>query len=165
MFLPGLGALVMQRRQRGGDGLVALRALFVAFVTPMVWFGVVVLLVVEEDDEPVPVWPVVGGLVLMGVLAAVASSRVLPLRCGALVSSYRTRLFVRLAMAEATALAGVVATFVTGHGWLYLVGLAASAPVYRRAAPSRPNLVHDQAQLQESACGRDLTAALRTGMN
>jgi hypothetical protein len=161
----------MRRAQRDGDGntLQVLRLVFTTFVMSYVLFGVVVVLVAggesaEADRRPASA--VAAGVVAVGVLSLVAPRLIeRPLNCSdesALVSSYRTRLFVRMAFAGAAALAGFAGSFVSGEAWMYALGAAFAAVGYIRLAPSRRNLERDQEDLNQRGCVLSLTDLLLT---
>ena len=88
-----------------------------------------------------------------------------PLDCAsdtALAGAYRTRFFLRIALAESVGLFGFTFAFIGGGKWLYYAGAAFTLfRFWTHAAPTRSALVRDQEDLNASGCGRSLVAALR----
>ena len=152
------------------DGLMALRLIYFAVVQTTVLLGVVVAVMSfagAYGHGPVSLWVGAGGVVAMGVLTAIASAVAPPaLDCrtpARLAATYRTRLIIRLALAEAPMLAGFVAALVTANPFVYLVGTPFAVPAFSRAAPSHANLEREQDDLILQGCGISLSEALRGG--
>lgn len=162
------GYLTLFSRGRGwseNDGLVTLRQLWLTFVAAVVLFGVVVAFVVPGAPTS-PAGPWIIALVVIGAAAVTAASAFgrHPLNCTsgpALATSYRTRFFLRLALSEAVALFGFVASFLAGHWWLYWVGAAFTFVGFALNSPTRAHLAADQERLSSSGCFQSLAQALR----
>jgi peptidoglycan/LPS O-acetylase OafA/YrhL len=164
-LVPGW-SLRLRKRSGDSDGLVLLRGIFLSFTTALLLVGVVVVVLESAEglggtvsDTPASV-----GIALMG-LASLAGSRLeRPLPCGddaRLAKSYTQRFFLRLALAEAAALAGFVAFVLTGSGWMYPLGLLFTAIGFAQLAPTTKNLEEDEERLRVSGCARSLVDALR----
>lgn len=152
--------------KRHGNGLVALRHLFLAFCSAVVLIGVVVLLIGTDtsSDPAIGLGPALAAVTLVGIAGIVAAERfVRPLDCSseaALASSYRTRMFLHLAFGEAPAFVGFVMLFVADTQVAYFVGAAFTAIVYVRIAPTKAHVVADRATLRGRRCDLDLVAVL-----
>jgi F0F1-type ATP synthase membrane subunit c/vacuolar-type H+-ATPase subunit K len=149
------------RRSRG-DLLANLRSVYLSFPSSMILFGVVIPFVLpfHGDQQTLP-WAM--ALVAIGVVTTLLM-RVLerPLPCDSLAGGFRTRMFLRIAFAETTALFGFVFAFIVLSGWLYYFAVLLSVPGLIRAAPTRGALIREQQELTARGCGRSLVAALRT---
>jgi hypothetical protein len=164
MLVPGARLLYM-RRQRSGDPLVLLRAVFLSFSIALVAFGVVLAVIGGLPNGPVVPWlPIL--IALCG--ASVVGVHIVmqkPLACaseGALAASYRARFFATIAMTEAVALFAFVFTFIGGPAWIYDVGGAfALIRFWTTIAPTRSALMRDQDILDTRGCPLSLIAALR----
>jgi hypothetical protein len=103
---------------------------------------------------------------MCGVLSLVVSRLFeRPLDCSdeaALLVGYRTRFFLRVAVAEAPALVGFVGSFLSGEAWMYPLGALFAAVGFVRLAPTRRNLERDQEELNQRGCGLSLTNLLIT---
>lgn len=163
--------LAIRRAQRSGDTntLQVLRLLFTSFAMSLVLIGVVVIALTgsgtAEPDRPAAS-VVAAGVVAYGVLSLFAP-RVIerPLDCTdetALLSGYRTRLFLRIAFAHAAALVGFVGFSLSGEAWMYPLGASFTVVGYVRLAPSRRNLERDQEELNQQGCVLSLTDLLVT---
>lgn len=164
-LVPGWG-LRFRKRSGGSDGLVLLRGVFLSFATALLLIGVVVgvLESAEELGGTVPETPASLVVAVIG-LASLAGARVeRPLDCeddARLARSYTQRFFLRIASAEAAALAGFVAFVLTGSGWMYPLGGLFAAIGFAQVAPTARHLEEDQERLRESGCARSLVEALR----
>jgi hypothetical protein len=102
---------------------------------------------------------------MLGVLSLVGSRAVeKPLDASsdsALLGTYRTRFFMRLAFSEAPALFGFVAFILSGASWLYLVGGVFSVIGLWITAPTAGNLARDQDALSGAGFPKSLVATLR----
>jgi hypothetical protein len=161
-LVPGLG-MRKARRAAKGDPLVAMRQIFISFCTALVLFQVVLLyLPIEADAAPGLALFLLGiGAISCFVLRPVVEK---PLRCGdalSLVGQFQTRMFVRIAFSEAAALFGFVGFFVANVSWVYPIGAAMAFAGFFMAAPSKRNLVRDQAELRRHGCHESLVRALR----
>jgi hypothetical protein len=158
-----------QRIERGGDGLVALRLLFVTFALSLVLIGVVVAVLAATGGEEGDIdagW-VIAGVIAYGVVSLVMIRFFRPgLDCTnkeTLSRSYRTRFFLRIASSDAAALMGFVGFILTWNPLLYPIGLAFAAVGFSILAPTAANLARDQMTLTLGGCGRNLVADLRGG--
>lgn len=164
-LVPGWG---LQLRKSGGrtDGLVLVRGAFVSFVSAFVLIGIVVW-VLEATGSPegsVSATAASLGVALVGVASLAGSALDRPLACdddSGLAKSYTQRFFLRVALAEAAALAGFVAFVVTGSSWMYVLGALFTALGFARLAPSTAHLRDDEERLREAGCHRSLVATLR----
>jgi hypothetical protein len=163
-FVPGLAA---RRAATAANALVAMRSLFLAFAMAQVLIGVVVLLVVPGGDRADPaIDPGVAaaGVAVIGVVLVLVSWRLKrQLPCGdlgELVSAYRTRFFLRIALAEASTLLGFTACFLSDSALPYLAGIVPAAIGFARLAPTRGNLQREDDALVAQGCGHSLYATL-----
>ena len=164
VVLPSLAA----KRAAAADVrlLVALRTVFMAFAAGLAGVTVVVavLSLTAGFESSVPTLPAAAVVALVG-LAGIAAERMAskPLDCTSdesLAAGYRARFFVRMALAEAAALAGFVAFVLTASPVPYAVGLAFAVLGFARAAPSAAHVESDEQALAASGCGRSLRTAL-----
>jgi hypothetical protein len=149
------------------NALVATRAVFLSFCCALVGFGVVLVFIGSGNSTKArtPSAPVAAALVVMGLLSFAGRRLEQPLSCESdakLIGTYRTRFFMRVAFAEAVALFGFVAVFLTGEFWLYPLALLFTAVGFARLAPTPANLAKDQQELYAVGCARSLVAALAT---
>jgi hypothetical protein len=169
ILLPPLGVRRQQQLVASGrqSPLLALRSLFVSFCFALVLVGVVVLILAAAGsiEQTFPPEYAAIGVVLLGASTLLLPRFVeRPLVCtdeGALIGSYRTRMFIRIALGETPALLGFCAFVLSGAPWLYFVGAVFTVPGFVRAAPSAANLEHDQQELVTAGCGLSLVAVLR----
>ena len=153
------------RRRRKRDPITTVRIMYLAFVTALGWYGFVLGFIAPFRSERNGVgWAIgIGALALANLVVVRSVER--PLSCEsetALAGSYRTRLFIRLAFAESTALLGFVASFLIDGNWIYFFAVLCSAPAFVRLAPSRTALIREQDELTARGCSHSLVAALRT---
>ena len=167
MILPFL-AIGTAAHRGTSDALIMMRMVFVYFVQTLVILAVVVIALSVSDTIPgSDVDPMVAALAVAAVGGmGLVLARVVPpaLDCttsATLVGTYRTRFFIRLALAEAGAMAGFVGFIVTGRPILFLLGTAFTAAGFARAAPTIRQLERDQEELSWSGCGRLLIPTLR----
>jgi hypothetical protein len=162
-MLPG-GA---QLAKRQADALVATREIFVSFCTALALFGVVLVFLGFDGTRSQISDVVAAGIVVVIGVATLALRMVFgnrSLDCAGVVqlrTSYRSRFFLRMAIAEVAALCGFVLTFMAEASWLYFVGAAFTAVGFAAAAPTRRQLARDQARLTATGCSLDLVAAIR----
>jgi hypothetical protein len=160
--------LAVRRAQRAGDlnTLQMLRLFFTSFALSIVLIGVAVLLIADDEKaEPrLDVSLVAAGVVAYGLLSLVVPRLIeRPLPCSdetALVVGYRTRLFLRIAFANAAALIGFVGFSLSEEAWMYPLGALFTVMGYARLAPSRRNLENDQQELSQRGCSLSLASAL-----
>ncbi len=158
------GVLKRRIRHQGGlNGVGQFRMLFIAFCNAIAMFGFVLLFIVPLTGGGSAALVFVGVMVLVAFVDYAVLSRLeRPLVCDALLASYRSRFFVRLASAEVIALIGFVATFLLHTAWVYFPCAALTAIGFARAAPTRAALQRDQQQLTSQGCEKSLVAALNT---
>jgi cbb3-type cytochrome oxidase subunit 3 len=135
----------------------------------LVLIGVVVIALTGNgtaEPDRLAASVVAAGVVAYGVLSLFAPRLIeRPLDCSdesALVTGYRTRLFLRIAFAHAAALVGFVGFFLSGEAWMYPLGAIFALVGYVSLAPSRRNLERDQEELNQQGCGLSLTGVLVT---
>ena len=155
-------ALIARRKRR--DPITTLRILFLAYVIALALYGVVLLFVEPFRSAHNGLgWAIgIGALALANLVLVGRIER--PLSCdseAALGGSYRTRLFIRLAFAESTALLGFVAAFLIDGNWIYFFALLCSIPAFIRLAPTKLAFVRDQDELTGRGCALSLIEAIR----
>lgn len=141
--------------------IAVLRLVFTAYLGMVIGLGVVSALVAGGGDAEPLVFVV--AIVAIAVAGSVLAGTAGTLSCrdaASLISSYRTRFFLRLAVAEVPVLVGFAATFLVEPWWIYLVGVGVAVPGFVRASPSRSRLVRDQERLQLEGCPHDLLELL-----
>jgi F0F1-type ATP synthase membrane subunit c/vacuolar-type H+-ATPase subunit K len=151
-------------RRARTDPITQVRLVYVAFTNALILYGVVLAFDSPFRSHASSVgWPIaIGALALVNLVAVRLVER--PLSCEsdeALASSYRTRLFVRLAFAESTALLGFVAAFTFQGSWIYFFGVLCSVPAFVRLAPTKAAFVRDQDDLTGRGCALSLVEAIR----
>jgi hypothetical protein len=171
ILIPGL-AIRRQRKlmSEGGDGLIALRLVFVTFASALIVIGVVVAVLAAAggEDADVHVGWAIAAVMAFGVvsLTMVRFFRA-RLDCASretLSLSYRTRFFLRIAFSDAAAVMGFVGFILTWNPAPYAVGLVFAAVGFAYLAPTRANLSREQTALTLAGCGRNLVADLRGGV-
>ena len=163
-FLPGRAA----RRAAGErNALVALRSLFLAFALAQVMIGVVVLVLFagETQGEPsISTGVAVGGTFAIGLALVVMSWSLLrALPCddlGRLIGAYRSRFFLRIALAEASTLIGFAASLLAESPLPYVAGLVPAAIGFARLAPTAANLRREDDALLARGCPHSLYRTL-----
>jgi len=164
-----VGGFVAGPQKAGAPGvapLVQLRMMLVVFTIGLLGCGVVTLVVAPADDGEGLAAPVAAGVVLaVGVagwlLTPLLSPRLDCSTAATLVATYRTRFFLRMAIAEAAALAGFAVALVAYQPWPYFLGLAFTLIGFVRAAPTTRNLARDQDVLSVAGCAHPLAETLR----
>ncbi len=165
VFVPVVGVRAATRT--AGDPLQNLRNIFSSFCAAVVVMGVVVLILGDLDpaqaDRPGLSVPVV----VIGSAVALVLQRLLPRPLDGsgpetLAASYRSRLFLRIALAETCALIGFVSFVAFGPPWVYAIGLVGALVGLRFAAPTRANLRADQDALGLAGSSVSLVASLRS---
>jgi len=162
VLIPYAGMLFTRGKRR--DPITTLRDLYLAFVSALALFGFVLSFIAPFRSEHNGL----GWAIAIGALALVNLAMVRwverPLSCDsdeALAGSYRTRLFVRLAFAESSALLAFVASFMINGNWIYFFGFACSLPAFIRLAPTKLAFVRDQDELTGRGCALSLMEAIR----
>jgi F0F1-type ATP synthase membrane subunit c/vacuolar-type H+-ATPase subunit K len=153
------------RRRKHDDPITTLRLLYLVFITALATYGFVLSFIAPFRSEHDGLgWAIaIGGLALVNLALVRQVER--PLSCeseAALGGSYRTRLFVRLAFAESTALFGFVGAFLINGNWIYFFAVLCSAPAFIRLAPTKAAFIRDQDELTARGCNNSLVAALRS---
>ena len=157
-------AAVLFRRNRRRDPITIVRMLYLSFVSAIVLYGFVLTQILPfRSTHNGLAWAIAIGAVALANL--VVERRVeRPLSCESevtLASTFRTRIFVRIAFAESTALLGFVAAFTINGSWIYVFAALCSAPAFWRAAPTKAALSRDQDELEAQGCAQSLLAAIR----
>ena len=148
-----------------GDGLVALRQMFLKFAAIWIWVGFVVLLFVPPEDSPPNGW--IALVVAVGIAAVIGVAvihRVRRLDCSserALGSSYRARTLTMLGVAIVPFAFGFFAAVADGRV-LYLLAAPCAVVALAIAAPSVRDVRRSQARLEADGCIESLVGALRT---
>lgn len=157
----------MRRNSAAGETpLAQLRKVFVSFCGAIVLISVIVIILGDlvEEDEPVRLSVVI--VVGVGLASLIAPRLFGPrLDCSAdasLVTSYRTRFFLRLAISEVAALAAFGVAIRLGPWWVYFVGVVFTIVGFSRLAPTQRNLEGDQNDLRANGCHRSLMQALNS---
>lgn len=151
-------------RRARDDPLVNLRKVWLSFPGSLVMFGLVLPFVLPLRGDSTAVLWVLGIGVLTLAYFAVTVRIERPLQCDSdskLATTYRARMFLRVAYAESTALFGFVAAFLTSSSWVYYVCVLFSLPGLLRAAPTKAALLRDQDELTGRGCDHSLIEALR----
>jgi hypothetical protein len=157
----------MRRNAAAGETeLGLLRNVFVSFCVAIVLISVVVIILGDlvEEDEPVGLSVVI--VAGVGLASLIAGRRFRQrLDCSAdaaLVTSYRTRFFLRLAISEVVALVAFVVAISLGPWWVYFIGVPFTIVGFARLAPTQRNLEGDQNDLRANGCHRSLIQALNS---
>jgi hypothetical protein len=144
--------------------LQQLRLTFFAYCGGVVLIGGVGAFVAATDDPALGVGMAAVIVVAVGLGSLVLSS-VIPATLDSssaerLAATYKTRFFVRMAIAEAVALVGFVLMFMTGSVVPFLAALPFTAIGFARVAPTDANLQRDQDALNATGTMSDLRTAL-----
>jgi hypothetical protein len=168
LLLAALSPQLALRRSRSTSPLVALRSVFAGFATAPLLIGVVtILLGTGSGSDAADVRNGCLAVAAVAVALQLAALRLVPPLRGAtaleLATSYRTRLFLNVALGQAGALVGFAVTVRADlPPWPYAVGLAGLYVGLRRTAPTRGGLARDQARLLADGYRIDLLEALTT---
>lgn len=147
-------------RSPSDDGeLATLRQLFLQFCVAFALIGVVAFMLGNDEQRWDPAISV--GLIVIVGLASLLGDRFVARRLdctsdGSLVDSYRTRFFLRVAIAEIPALAAFGLSVGAAPWWVYFVGLPFSAFSLVRLAPTARNVERDEQLLRARGCHRPL---------
>lgn len=173
-FLPIPGMSFLRRRFLVRDdgevtGLTLLRTIFATFAWALAMIGFVSVVLAGSLDTVLAPGPTAVGVAVVGALSLLGTYRLTPRLDGtsepALASGYRTRFFLRIAVAEAAALVGFLGFILTAQPLVYLVGAAFAALGFVTAAPSARNLARDQEDLLASGSTlslRELLTSMRS---
>jgi F0F1-type ATP synthase membrane subunit c/vacuolar-type H+-ATPase subunit K len=152
------------RRRTRRDPITTLRILFLAYLMALALYGFVLLFIEPFRSEHYGLgWAIgIGALALANLVLVRQVERLLSCDSEeALAKSYRTRLFIRLAFAESTALLGFVASFLIDGNWIYFFGFLCSLPAFIRLAPTKAAFIRDQDELTNRGCALSLMQAIR----
>lgn len=147
--------------------VVLLRAAFLAFVTALFGF-LVVLLFLFPLTAAGPTDPIVYALVAVGPLTLAAIPWARGRVTGAcappseLAQAYSTSVFLSIAFAESAALLGFVASFLADALWPYVTGMLVSLVGFAAIAPTAGRLEKLDAELSRRGCQHSLRAGLFT---
>ena len=166
-WLPTMFLVQWRIRRSKLPALLLMRRFFVMFLTSFAFFGSAR----AGLDPRNPPWTArsavaLGAAIVVFCLAELALMRRLverPLPCAnppSLAAMYRVRFFLRLAFASAPAMFGFTFSFVSGHWWVYLFGLAPAAVGMFMAAPTDAAIEREQRRLDAQGCSVNLLAAL-----
>lgn len=165
LFMALPGGKLLYRRPMKGDVLIGLRNTYASFPLALVVFAVVLPFILPfRGDSDAWLWALGIGVVAL-LLYFIVPTIGGPLRCesdATLSGHFRTRMFLRIAFGNVTALLGFTAAFITRSSWVYYACLLFSVPALVRAAPTKGALVREQDDLTARGCDRSLVAALRT---
>lgn len=153
--------------RRLGDGLVALRSLFLTYVAGSGWLAVTAWLasrhpLVRHHHDLTDLVVLVAGCV--GLLLVVLRVRGRPLRPAepvAVARRYRSRFLVCMSLAEAAALLAAAVAWLTGHAAFYAIGWGSAVAGFALVAPSARDIAARQRQLAGAGFHGQLSAALR----
>jgi hypothetical protein len=162
--VPGALQYRMRRAdQKGADGLILLRSIYIGFASAIVFLAIVISFMGAPSRAGTDFRIVTGGLVVVGgVLVVVVVPRLgRQLECTSLAGQYRTRFFLRVAVIDAIAMASFVLVFAVGSAWIYYIGAAIALFGFVLYAPNAGNLARDQADLRARGCDRSLIEVLR----
>jgi hypothetical protein len=152
------------------DRLTALRTMWAGVAAGSVGIGVVAVVLVVGGPPGAARFdagPVAAVVLLLGISASLLVrfvERPLPGADAAeLLRCYPTRMYVRLAAADAAALAGFCGTLLTWSLVPYVVGLAVAAVGFWRASPTRSAIEADQRAVDAAGSRLDLLDVLLAG--
>jgi hypothetical protein len=140
-WVPSWGIRRRKKSWQTANGVIALRGVFLSFVIAIALIGVVAwVLGRARTTTRLAPETILTVLVVAAGVAALSGARLFarPLRCNDesdLVASYSSKVFVRMACAEAPALVGFAATVASGNSSLYAVGaslLQSDSPAWRQ---------------------------------
>lgn len=145
---------------------MSIRVIFSAFVTGVIVFGIVAMVLVagmktKPADQSL-VFPLV--VLSIAVVLLIVSKKVgKPLDTSseeALSRTYRERFIIRAAIAEGAALLGIVGFISAAQWWMVPVVVLIGVVGFVSAAPTTGALQREQERLQAQGCPLSLTAAL-----
>ena len=152
----------------GPGPLGVMQRFFAAIVVAILIIGEVVLILDTSgglDRTDVPVGVVAAAVTLVGLFSLIGARIAVPrldwTDAARLVTSYRSRLFGRVAWAEVPALVAFAGFLLLGgEAWVFGIGLMASLANLARAAPTRASVRRDQERLRPSRSTLDLLSLL-----
>jgi F0F1-type ATP synthase membrane subunit c/vacuolar-type H+-ATPase subunit K len=115
--------LSKRARQPGPNALVPLRMIFLSFVMALLLFGFLLIFITGGAEKKDVSPALVGGVIAAGLIGVAGARwsqrRPLVITSAAdLANSYRTNMFVGIALSEPAALLAFVACMITGRLWL-----------------------------------------------
>jgi hypothetical protein len=155
------------KRHGDDDQRRVLRALWLSYVEADVLFAVIAVAITAGRSSAGTLGPLLlaaTALVAVGMRLVGLTRR--PLDCASdatLLTSYRSRFFLRTAFAESVVLIGFATTMRGDGAWLVVVGAVVALALMAVDAPTRANLERDDAALRRGGCGRSLVVALSGG--
>jgi hypothetical protein len=165
ILVPNYG---VKRVGRGQPAITALRLAWTGFALSLLGFGIVMAFLFagahhQRSQDPWLYLVLMAAAVLVRWMVEPRMERPLDGSSeSALVGTYSTRFFLRVAFSEIPALLGFVAAFATGELWVYGLGVLLAAPGLLQAAPTRANLRRDQNRLSEAGVRLSLIRVLAT---
>ena len=153
------------------DGLLALRTLWVSYLTSFVVVLVVAFAVVPSLEPALPVAVALMGVLVVGSLGlatvvqigrrpstAPPTGDLTPMQVAV---AFRARWLLQVAVASGVAVIGFVATVVSANVLPVVLGVIFGSVNLIRLAPSAANLARHQADLQEQGSTVELAPALQ----
>ena len=154
VLIPFVGLQLIQKHPRAQ--VETTRARFLVFVTAWLLFAWVLWFIELEADDPLSDAVAAGIVIAVGMGSIVGALLLIPpLSCAspvALVTSFHTRLFLRLLSAEVPVIVGFVLAFQVGSIWPYLLAAPFALVGFVRAAPTTGSFTRDVADLQARPC-------------
>jgi hypothetical protein len=160
LFVPGMTQVAMRAK---GSPLATMRSVVMTFTVEVLLFGLVLALLDLEVEEGMSVGLGVAIVGAVGVASLVVGPRLRrldPSSAGSLLASYRKRFFLRLALAEGTALLGFVFSFLSGSIVTYLAALPFTLLGFARLAPTAASIDRDEQVLRANGCAYPLYETL-----
>jgi MFS family permease len=155
----------VNRRHSGRSGIATLRLTFVMFAGSSLLLGFVLTLIDEpESQEPAARFATFVAIAGVAGVALCVRSGSRPLDASdqaTLVASYAAQYFVGMAFAQLPVIAGFVGATVTGHGWMYGLGLAFAVVGFAFVAPTNGRIRRRDEQLVAAGSAFRLSEALQ----
>jgi hypothetical protein len=146
--------------------LQTMRVVFAAFVASVAVLGVVVVVLAAAGDVPgtVPVGIALVVVAAVGFVAPPLARIATPdpdcTTVASLRRTYSSRFFLRLALADAPAVAGLGGFLLSAQPFVYAVGLGFTVLELGRLAPTRGRLEDEGTELAHRGCMHPLLQAL-----
>ena len=157
-ILIGMVAPKVAAKRRRSSMLAVLRSLFVSFCASLVMIGFVVLFLATDASGAASLSGAAacGIVALIGIAITIGLTFFMPtLSCGSpgqVLGQYRSRFFLRVAFAQAGALIGFGAFFLSGNPVAFFVGLPIALFNLIRFAPTTANIVSEDRRLAAQGC-------------
>lgn len=159
---------VLSAAAAGRSMLQGMQRLTHAFAIAIALIGVLVVVLAADglDFARLPQAPVAAVVVAVGAACTTTILLRRPkLHVGGgeapdVVGGYRSRFFLRLAIAELPALVGFIAVFLTSRAWVFAPGLVASLAGFAAGYPTTQRVAIDSAELQRGGASVDLATVL-----